>query len=155
MNDTIIIGIGNEFRSDDAIGIIAVRKLKEDNIQGIDMIEHDGDGAELIDIWKDYRNVYIIDAVSIGNSPGDLKRVDAIKNKLPLGIGAHSTHLFNIPEAIETSRILKKLPEKLIIYGIEGKNFNLGTQVSNEVLHASREAIENIKKEIGFNSEIK
>jgi len=148
MNDTIIIGIGNEFRSDDAIGIITARKLKEKNIPGIDIIEHDGDGAELMEVWKSYKNVLIIDATSIGNSPGDVKRIDAAKNKLPKGINAHSSHLFNVAEAIETSRILGKLPDRCIIYGIEGKNFNLGTEVSAEVLNASDEAVESIKKEI-------
>jgi len=153
MNDTIIIGIGNDFRCDDAIGIITVKKLKEMNIPEIDLIEHNRDGAELMDIWNNYTNVFIIDAASMRNSAGSIHRIDALKNKLPNEIGAYSTHLFSVAEAIETSKILGKLPEKFIIYAIEGKNFNLGTEVSKEVLKASNEVIKNIINEIGLISE--
>lgn len=44
-NALLIIGIGNEFRSDDAAGLIAARKIRQLNLNGADVIENNGDGA--------------------------------------------------------------------------------------------------------------
>ena len=78
MNRTIIIGIGNEFRCDDAIGIITARKLKSTKLQNADVIEHNGDGASLMDIWSNYENVILIDAASMDGKAGEVHIINAI-----------------------------------------------------------------------------
>jgi hydrogenase maturation protease len=144
----LIIGVGNEFRSDDAVGFITVRKLKEKKINNADVIESDGDGASLMDIWQKYGKVIIVDAVDTNKTPGNVLRIDANKKQLPFGISSHSSHLFNVAEAVETSRVMGKLPGELIIYGIEGRSFKAGTTVSREVLEASDKVVLKIMKEI-------
>ncbi len=145
---TLIIGIGNEFRCDDAIGIITVRKIKEKNIGYIDVMENNGDGASLIDAWQNYDDVYLIDAVRFNSNPGKIHIINAKKNPVPKEISLDSSHLFNIPEAIETARVMNKLPGKITICGIEGVNFSAGTQVSDKLLKASDEIVDIIMKRV-------
>jgi hydrogenase maturation protease len=146
----LVIGIGNEFRSDDAIGIITARKLREYKLKDIDVAENNGDGALLIEQWQGYEKVILIDAVSNNNNPGRVHVIDPINKPLPKELALDSSHLFNVTEAIETARILKRLPCELLIFGIEGKSFAAGTEMTNEVLSASGEVVTRIKKEIGF-----
>lgn len=145
---TVIIGIGNEFRNDDAIGIITARKLKEKELPDVDVIENSGDGATLMDIWESYEKVIIIDAIKNNIEPGSIIRIDANEEKLPNGMASFSSHLFSVTEAIETSRVINKLPQKFAIYGIEGKNFEFGTGISREASNASDKIVKKIMGEI-------
>ena len=142
MNRTIIIGIGNEFRCDDAIGLITACKLKSSKLQNTDVIEHNGDGASLMDIWSNYDNVILIDAASKDDKTGEVHIINAIDEKIPHNAVIRSSHIFSISEAIETSRMMGRLPGKLFVYAITGKIFDSGLKISEEVLTASEKVID-------------
>ena len=147
-NKVLIIGIGNEFRSDDGAGIVCARKLKEKVNSNITVIENDGDGAMLMELWKGFDEVILIDSVSVGSKPGTIHNIDAGKAEFPKENSIHSSHLFSVAEAIETSKILKKLPEKLVVYGIEGKSYESGNTISEEVNKSIEKLVIEIQKEI-------
>jgi DNA-binding transcriptional LysR family regulator len=52
-----------------------------------------------------------------------------------------STHAFGVAEAIELGRGLGNLPQYLVVYGIEGKNFAAGVGLSAEVEEVTGEAV--------------
>jgi hydrogenase maturation protease len=145
---TLIIGVGNEFRCDDAAGIIAAKKLKDLLSDDIAVFESDGDGAKIMDVWNGHSNVILIDAVSFGTSPGTVHIINANEKEFPKETAIHSSHMFSVAEAIETSRVLNKLPESIIIYGIEGKSYELGKNVSDEVKQSVDKVVSEIQKEI-------
>jgi len=138
----LIIGIGNEFRSDDAAGLIAARRLRKLKLQETDICESCGDGAGLIDMWAGRNDVILIDAVSSGSAPGTVHRLELNNRILPAEFFKFSTHLFSIPQAIYLSASLGTLPRSLLILGIEGKSFETGNAVSAE----AGSAINNIEK---------
>ncbi len=144
----LIIGVGNEFRNDDAAGIIAVRKLNTKPSGEFAVFESDGDGAELINMWSGHKNVVLIDAVSFGYSPGTIHLLRPTEEELPKETIRHSTHKFGLAEAVETSRVLNKLPEQIRIYGIEGKSFGIGQDVSEEVKNAIDKVVEEIQNDL-------
>jgi hydrogenase maturation protease len=57
-------------------------------------------------------------------------------DKLPNDVLACSTHAFGVREAVELARAMSGLPESLFIYGIEGKQFSVGSRLSPEVKRA-------------------
>jgi hydrogenase maturation protease len=130
---TLIIGIGNEYRGDDAVGLIVVRRLKERLADSAIVIEQSGDGAALMEAWRGVETVISIDAVMSGAEPGTIHRLDAKTQPLPKDAFRCSTHAFGVAEAIELSRAMGELPRSLIVYGIEGKNFAAGVRLSPEV----------------------
>ena len=130
------MGIGNLYRSDDAIGILVARKINEFKIKDISVQEHSGEGTSLMDVWNGHKRVIIIDAVSSGSSPGNILRIDASKNTIPAKYFSCSSHNFGVAEAIELARTLDQLPENILLYGIESKNFHPSEIVSPEVLKA-------------------
>lgn len=125
-----IIGIGNPDRSDDAAGLLVARRLWE---LGVEAQEFTGDPLELIDAWLGPREVILIDTVVTGAAPGTITVWDAGKSPLPPDRFCCSTHAFGLAEAVEIARGLGPLPEQLLIYGIEGANFEIGGSVSPEV----------------------
>ena len=134
----LVIGIGNEYRSDDRAGKFTC-DLVEDAIKGsplehmIDIRKLSGEGAELMENWKGYQNVYIIDAAQFVSSPGKLTRIDSSETPLRSDYFHYSTHSFSLAEAAELARHIGMLPENLVIYAIEGRNFSSGTDMTYEV----------------------
>jgi hydrogenase maturation protease len=136
---TLIIGIGNEFRRDDAVGLVVAARLRAQVSDGFMVIEHRGEGASLMEAWKDTNRVMIIDAVRSGAAAGTLYRFDAGERSVPANFFNYSTHAFSLAEAIEMARVLNQLPERLVVYGIEGEDFTLGTGLTPAVEQAARE----------------
>ena len=60
----------------------------------------------------------------------------------------YSTHAFSVAEAIELGRALGKLPPRVILYGIEGKDFAAGETLSPEVASAADEVLGRVREEI-------
>jgi hydrogenase maturation protease len=147
-NGILIIGIGNEFRSDDGYGLVIARKIRKKIDPSVKVIEHSGDGASLMEVWKGYDNVIIIDAVCFGKKPGTLLVIDANKKSLPTEKMHHSSHIFGLNDAIETARVLKKLPKNIQIFGVEGKSFGTGTSMSEEIKVTMNEVIDKIMMDI-------
>jgi hydrogenase maturation protease len=140
----LIIGIGNEYRGDDAIGLIVARRLKGRLPDSSTVLEQSGEGAALMEAWRGVETVIIIDAVISGAEPGTIRRLDAKTQSLPKDAFRCSTHAFGVAEAIELSRAMGELPRSLIVYGIEGKNFAAGVGLSPEVEKAACEAVRRV-----------
>lgn len=129
----LIIGVGNPYRGDDAAGLEVLRLLRTMGIGASNLLEHSGEGVSLMEAWKGRGTVILIDAVSSGSPPGAIHRLDAFTNPLPAQLFQSSTHDFSLPQAIEMSRALDELPGRLLIFGIEGCNFQAGAELSPEV----------------------
>ncbi|HTZ81573.1 MAG TPA: hydrogenase maturation protease [Candidatus Acidoferrales bacterium] len=145
-----IIGCGNLHRGDDAAGIIAAERLRE---LGVDAAVCVGGFAQLMDMWHGSDDVIIIDAVVTGASAGTVHLWDA-SDPLPFSKSSASIHGMGIAEAIELSRALKRLPARLQIYGIEGRNFELGSAPLPEVVEATEEVVRRIAGLMQSRSEI-
>lgn len=144
----LVIGVGNPYRSDDAAGLIIARQIKEQVLHYVDVIEENGDGAALMEAWKNADKVVLIDAVSSGRKPGTIYRFDARAQAIPTKFFHYSTHAFSVAEAVELARALNRLPDQLIVYGIEGKNYESGFEFSPEVESSLKEVVNRVLKEI-------
>src|SRR5713226_4196460 len=122
----LVIGIGNEYRSDDGVGLVVARELRAKNLPDMLIIECNGDGAALIEAWEAASTVILIDAASSGAKPGTIYRFDASAQSIPIGFSFLSTHAFGVAEAIGLAQALQQLPPCLIVYAVEGKNFSAG-----------------------------
>lgn len=129
---TALIGIGNMFRRDDGVGIAIVRNLKRClsafDQNGLEIFECSGEGTELMECWQGFQRVIIFDAVMANGEPGKIYRLQADRQFIPSDFFKYSSHAFSLAEAIELARVLDRLPDNLIIYGVEGKDFSHGEE---------------------------
>lgn len=138
---TLVIGIGNGLRGDDALGRLAVRNLALP--EGAVIIEHDGEPASLMERWQGFDRVILVDAVSSGSAPGSLFRFDLL-SRLPEFRARTSTHAFGIGDAVELARALGKLPRQIVFYGVEAGHFSVGGDLSPQI----QSALEILRKRI-------
>ena len=148
LRKTLLVGVGNEYRSDDGVGLLVVRLIRGKNLPSVIVKEESGEGAALMESWQGFQNVIIVDAVSSGAIPGTIFRIDANKETVSIKFFHYSTHAFSVAEAVELARTMNFLPSKLIVYGIEGNNFFAGTAISLFVQQAADKIIKQIVKEM-------
>jgi hydrogenase maturation protease len=144
----VMIGVGNEYRSDDGAGIAVARRLRALFPSGVTILEESGEGAALMQAWQGATWVTLVDAVSSGASPGTVHRFDAQAAPMPTGFFHYSTHAFSVAEAVELARSLDQLPARLVVYGIEGANFAAGVDLSPTVEHAVEAVVERLAQEV-------
>jgi len=81
--------------------------------------------------------VILIDAVVTGKPAGTVTVWDASDAAVAVDRYRCSTHAFGVAEAVQLARVLERLPRRLLIYGIEGRRFDLGSAPSVDVVEAS------------------
>jgi hydrogenase maturation protease len=140
----LVIGVGNEIRGDDAVGLHVCRVLKRRLPHQCNVVENSGDGVHLMELWKSSQATILVDAVRSGTEPGQVHKYEAHQSPLPATLFQNSTHAFGVPQAIELARAMNQLPQTLIVYGIEGACFDEGAGISPLVERAGRKVAASI-----------
>ena len=148
----LLIGIGNPFRRDDGVGCFIAREVKKRNFEDVSCREHRGEGIDLIEQWKDCSTVIAIDAILCEEKPGTIFRYELPPDELPKSVFACSTHALNIADVIHLAKTLDRCPPKIIVYGIAGKNFEMGQGFSDEVQEAASKVVNRIVFELQYST---
>jgi hydrogenase maturation protease len=131
---------GNRDRGDDAAALLVAERLQR---TGIDAEICEGDPLAIMDRWDAADDVIIVDAMVSGAAIGTVQVWE-----LPLLVhfvgGNASTHGLGVAEAIRLAGVLGRLPRRLRVYGIEGKQFHSGAGVSRKI----QQAVERVARQI-------
>jgi len=146
---TIVIGVGNAFRSDGGVGIVVARALTRRAPPRILVAEATGEGTAMMDLWKGYDSVIVIDAARSGSAPGTVFRLDPHEQMIPPRFFAYSTHVFSVAEAVEMARTLASLPPRFVLFAIEGEEFGRGTELTPKVREAAERVTGLVLEELG------
>lgn len=133
----LIIGCGNRQRSDDGAGILVAERLRE---LGVEAETRSGEAMELMETWDGADDVILVDAVLTGAPVGTVQAWDG-RQPLASDRTNASTHGLGVAEAIELAYVLNQLPMRLRVYGIEGRRFELGAEISPQVQRAVAEVV--------------
>ena len=145
---TVVIGIGNRDRADDALGLVVIDRLQNDPLSGVTLATARGDMLKVLDLFEGTDTVIMIDAMRSGAAPGHVLRLDASNSAVKPQLDSFaSTHTVNLAETIELARALGKLPPRLIIYGVEAADLTLGNGLSPAVEAALEHVVERVREE--------
>ena len=144
----LLIGVGNEFRGDDAAGLLVAKALAAAAIPGVKVIEETGDATRLLNTWSGFDRVILVDAVRSASKPGTIQRFEAHAGPIPSGWFAVSSHSLGVADAIELARQTHQLPMELVVYGISGAEFGMGKPVSAAVTAGAKKALRAVRAEI-------
>lgn len=121
---TIVLGLGNSLMSDDAIGLMVVERLAQENrdsrlFSGMEFKTSEKVGLNLIELLQGYEQAVIIDTIITGkHHPGEI--IEFSLDQLPSNPRLRCPHDADFKSAIELARKTGlKMPEKVIILGIE------------------------------------
>ncbi|MEM3711981.1 MAG: hydrogenase maturation protease [Thermoproteota archaeon] len=136
----IILGLGNEFRSDDAAGLLVARTLKRFNSEKFEAVECGVSIETCIDYAFEKRpsHLLIVDAFPDGGRLAILDPAD-LESHVPT-----STHYIPIPLLLEAFG--KPLETSIKILGIGVEKFDFGEKVSDECLKKVDEVVKAILK---------
>ena len=154
----VVIGVGNPMRGDDGLGPAVVEALATeakatDLLAGptgaVEFVTVGGETTELLDAWSDRRLALVVDAVRSGATAGTVHRLDADGPGLgPTWSAGVSGHGVGLVEAIGLARALDRLPERLVLLGVEVANTGFGSQLSPVVQAAMPELLARIRAEL-------
>jgi hydrogenase maturation protease len=136
---TKIIGIGQTFRGDDAVGPAAVnlwQKIFPASAMQPDIIVEllELPGISLLNVLKGANRAVLVDAVCSAAEPGTIHTIteDQLES---FDLGARSAHGWGVAETIALGRKLNpaELPTELILIGIEADQIEMGEGLSQNV----------------------
>jgi hydrogenase maturation protease len=117
---SIVIGVGNRDRGDDAAGPLVCDRLRArlGPATTVRTFVCEGSIIDLALHWDHDDDVIIVDAMAPGCEPGRVVSVDATTDPLPTP-RAVSTHEIDVSVAIELARAIGRMPGRLLLIGIE------------------------------------
>lgn len=146
--NVVVIGVGNQLRGDDGAGLEVVRRVRDCELStSIAVHLHEGEAIGLLALWDGAEAALLVDTVLSGAPPGTIHRLDASHGPLPSPLRRSSSHTIGIGEAIELARALGTLPATVRVYGVEGRQFELGTELTEEVGGALRGLVRELRAE--------
>lgn len=139
----IVLGVGNELKSDDGVGPFIISKLKEENIENKNLLFIDSQTVPENFTGKIRKenptHLIIVDACLMGLKPGDMKIVN--ENEFAnIGISTHSMSLSYFVKYLE-----KDTDFSIIFVGFEPETMEFGDKPTPKVEKAAIEFIEILK----------
>ena len=134
----LVVGLGAPDRGDDAVGVVVARAVAARGLPCVDVLTHE-DPTDLLELWAGRELVVVVDAVRSGAEPGTMVVVEtgAGGERLPESAwgrtGRGGTHAFGLASAVELGRALHRLPERVVLVGVEAASFEHGTPLSPAV----------------------
>lgn len=153
MTMNLVIGLGNDDRGDDGVGLMAARRVRAAKLPRVAVVEMSLDPAKLMDLWGHAQRVYIVDCSAPAGRPGTIRRFAAEDGPLPALFGTFSSHLLGIEAIIELARAMHCLPYRLTVYAIEGGSFLFQSQPQRIVAKAADEVALDICKDLSGHSD--
>ena len=134
-----IICCGTPYRADDGAGLLVAERLHQ---LGIEVSTCTGEATDLLRAMDGAEEVLIVDAVTSGALAGTVhewhNRFAQFQHNAP------TTHALGVAEGIALAGVLGRLPERLHIYSIEARTFEVGAEISPELRQAADQLAQRI-----------
>jgi hydrogenase maturation protease len=143
-----VIGVGNRWQRDDGVGAEVAARIEPFVPMGTEVVVLDGEASRLIDAWDGSAVTIVVDAMRSGAAPGTVTRDHVGADPLPRSSGAASSHALGVAEALALGRALHRLPEALVLFGVEGDDFGHGVGLSASVAAAVDGVVDEVLVEL-------
>ena len=147
----VVIGVGNAYRGDDGAGLAVAEGARGRLPADVDVLDCEQEPTQLLDLWESASVAVVVDAVVSGAPAGTVHRFDASDSPLPARFVRSSTHAFGVGDAVELARTLGRLPSRMVVYGVEGSDFDAGAALSPPVLAAVDNVVRRLEEELCTN----
>lgn len=130
---TLVLALGNPIRSDDGVGIAALRRLEEDpRVPGaVELVEGGTKGLELVSYISGISRLLVLDAVDVGAVAGTIVCIRG--SELCSLSGNGNVHDLALADILNALRLLGQEPQETVLLGIQPETAELGTSLSKSV----------------------
>ena len=135
---TLILGVGNPLMGDDAVGVIAIERLREHPAlpPGVDVVDGGTDGLGLIPLMEQYGRVILVDAVPMALPAGTIRRFTWDDARLVGHERGFSLHQTDLTDALLLAETLGCLPHEVVFYGVQPQTMEWDQSLSPPVERA-------------------
>jgi len=144
-----IIAVGNSFYGDDGVGAAVLEKIRQDGLfPGAELIDVHTDALALLDHLAPGEMNVVVDAAQMGLEPGVAVGFRPREVRLKIKSDHLSMHGFGLAEAFELAGQLGKMPEDVLIVGVEPERVEINQGLSDAVKQALPRVISIIQAEV-------
>ena len=137
--NTVVIGIGNEYRKDDGVGLIVAAAINERKLPGVCVVTGTEDPMDLLDAWSGAALALVIDAaIASPSTPGRIHRVTADDVASARGISSHS---LDVAQVFALGQTLGRAPDRLVVFTVETADVGHGVGLTPQVSAAVQDVI--------------
>ncbi len=130
----VVIGLGNSYRGDDGVGVVAAAALDELALPDVRVVTDIVDPMSLIEAWSGARLAVVIDgAVRTPPTPGRVRRCDLSEVAVGEGLSSHGV---DIARTHALGEALGRVPESLVVFTIEVADTSHGIGLTPQVAAA-------------------
>jgi len=134
-----IICCGTLYRGDDSAGLLVAERLHQ---LGIEVSTCTGEATDLVEAMDGANEMLVVDVVTTGAPAGTIHEWH--DGTPEFQHNAATTHALGVAEGIALAEALGRLPDRLHVYSIEGKIFEVGGEISAELREAADELAQGI-----------
>ncbi len=145
-----VLGCGNTLVGDDGVGIRAIERLRQMELpQNVEVIDAGVGGLSILSWIEDADKVVIVDAVQTGNEPPGTVYRFTDRELPPSDMFMLSLHDLNLVDTINVGRVVQKMPDEIVIIGVEVKRVAEFTrELTPEVEGALPEVLDLVLREL-------
>jgi hydrogenase maturation protease len=143
-----VIGVGNRHRGDDALGLETAERLEAPLRAHARVVPFDGESTGLLDLWTGAGLVVLVDALPSHGRPGRIHRFEENLADLLGEQPTSSTHALSVGEVWRLGATLGQLPERLVVFGVEGERFAPGIGLSPAVARSLEPLVAAVTEEV-------
>jgi hydrogenase maturation protease len=145
-SDVLVIGIGNEFRRDDGVGLAVVAEIARRRLPGVRVMTAVGEPASILDAWTGVPLTVAVDAaMGAGSTAGRIRRWAPGDDPEPVVV---SSHALGLPQIFALGQALGRIPEKLAVITVDIEDISHGVTLTPAVAAAVPAAVDAVLTEL-------
>ena len=147
--NVLVMGIGNLLLQDEGAGVRAVEEFERrfETPDCVELLDGGTSGIELLQYIQGRDVLILIDVVRNGTPSGTLSRFEG--EEVPaLFQKKISPHQLGISDLLATARLIDKMPQKVVLFGIEPESIDTGLELTEEIAGSINRLTEMVAEEI-------
>lgn len=148
----LLAGIGS-LRGDDQAGWLVAGQLAEElrDMENID-VRLATVPLDMVDWMDGIRQLHIVDACQSENPAGTVHRINwnnqSGRRTSPVRFSGNNTHDYGVTDVLLLAETSEQLPDEVILWAIDGKKFELSSDMDPEVRAGVGKAVHQILAEL-------
>ncbi len=153
----LVLGLGNILLKDEGVGAHVAQRLQEQSLPGnVETLDGGTAALDVLLLAEDMEKLVIIDAMRAGGKPGTIylarvpvQETDQLTQFFARQDGSKiSLHQAGLLDALIAARAIGRVPEEIVIVGVEPAEVDYGLELTDEVERRIPEIIDTVLKEI-------
>ena len=143
---TLILGLGNTLMTDEALGVIVIRRLEaEGGLGDVGLLDGGTLSFTLAGPIADSPRLIVVDAAVMGEPPGTVRVFEGEAMDRQLSGTGKSVHEVSLMDLMDMARITGSLPQHRALVGVEPAVIDWGEDLSPAVAAAVPEAMARVR----------